>query len=144
MKTVVLTCVSLFTLSGCATVTRGMTDQVQIHSDPDGARATTSMGQSCVTPCTLSVGRKDEFTVHYEKPGYASENVDVKTQIAPSGAAGFAGNIIIGGIIGMGADAVTGATLDHVPNPVNANLSPLNGKPEAGGKRRRAPAGGNS
>jgi hypothetical protein len=83
---------------------------------------TTSIGQSCTTPCTLTVSRKDEFTVHYEKDGFEPQDVDVKTQIAGSGAAGFAGNIILGGIIGMGADAATGATLEHVPNPVNAAL----------------------
>ena len=109
-------------LCGCATVTRGTTDQVQIHSQPDGAHATTSMGQSCTTPCTITVSRRDEFTVHYEKPGYAPRDVDVKTQLSSAGAAGFAGNIIVGGVVGMGADVVTGATLEHVPNPVNADL----------------------
>lgn len=109
-------------LSGCATITRGTTDQVQVHSTPDGVRATTSIGQSCSTPCTLTVGRKDEFTVHFEKEGFKSQDVDVKTQIAGAGAAGFAGNILLGGVIGMGADAATGATLEHVPNPVTVDL----------------------
>jgi hypothetical protein len=125
-------------LSGCATITRGTSDQVQIHSEPDGATASTSMGQNCVTPCTITVGRKDEFTVRYEKPGYVGKNVDVKTQIAAGGAAGFAGNIILGGVIGMGADAVTGATLEHVPNPVNATLTPIGNAPSPERRRHRS------
>ena len=127
-------------LSGCATITRGTIDQVQIHSTPDGAHATTSIGQSCTTPCTLTVSRKDEFTVHYEMDGYQPQDVDVKTQVAGAGAAGFAGNVILGGIIGMGADAATGATLEHVPNPVNADLelakTPEPQKAEAKPKKR--------
>src|SRR6266516_5710554 len=108
------------TLAGCATVTRGTTSQVQIRSDPPGALAHTSTGFSCTTPCTITIPRKDEFSVVFSKPGYQEETVDVRTQVA--GAAGFAGNILLGGIIGMGADAATGATLEHVPNPVSATL----------------------
>src|SRR6266496_1264958 len=84
------------TLAGCATVTRGTTSQVQIQSDPPGALAHTSTGFSCTTPCTITIPRKDEFSVVFSKPGYQEETVDVRTQVA--GAAGFAGNILLGGI----------------------------------------------
>ena len=121
-----LVCVAAgLAVSGCATVTRGTTDQVQITSEPSGADVRTSMGPTCVTPCTLQVSRKDEFTVTVSKAGFVEENVPVKTQIAGSGAAGFAGNVLLGGLIGMGADAYTGATLEHVPNPVSVTLRPL-------------------
>lgn len=112
-------------LSGCATVTRGTTNQIQIVSEPSGATARTSLGHQCSTPCTLQVGRKDEFSVTYSMPGYAEQTVVVKTQLAGAGAAGFAGNVIAGGIVGMGVDAATGSTLEHVPNPVSAVLQPL-------------------
>ena len=109
-------------LSGCATITRGTTDQVQVVSEPSGANVRSSMGQTCITPCTLQVSRKDEFTLTVSKAGFTDESVPVKTQVAGSGAAGFAGNVLVGGIIGMGADAYTGATLEHVPNPVTVTL----------------------
>ena len=51
--------------------------------------------------------------------------VPVSTRIAGAGAAGFAGNILIGGVVGMGVDAATGSTLEHFPNPVLASLVPL-------------------
>jgi hypothetical protein len=112
-------------LSGCASVTRGTTDQVQILSEPVGAEARTSMGHVCVTPCTLQFGRKDEFTVTASKPGYHSAEMAVGTKVAGAGAAGFAGNVLVGGVIGMAVDAASGATLEHDPNPVILKLVPL-------------------
>ena len=91
-----------FVASGCATITRGTTDQMQIHSNPPEAQARTSMGFSCVTPCTLQTSRKDEFSVLISKPGYHTVEVPVRTQVAGAGAAGFAGNIILGGVVGNG------------------------------------------
>ena len=124
-------------MGGCATITRGTTDQIQIQSEPSEARATTSLGQSCQTPCTLQVSRKDEFTVSFQKEGYEPQQIDVKTQVAGSGAAGFAGNILLGGVVGMGADVATGAALEHVPNPVRASLVPIApAKPVAVRKRK--------
>jgi hypothetical protein len=110
---------------GCATVTRGMNDEVQILSDPAGADVRVSTGQTCITPCTLKFGRKDEFTVTASKPGYHTSEMAVSTRIAGAGAAGFAGNVLIGGVIGMGVDAASGATLEHYPNPVMMKMAPL-------------------
>ena len=103
-------------------MTRGADDQVQINSDPQGATVQTSLSQQCLTPCTLKVGRKDEFSVTVSKPGYAPQTVFVGTKLASAGAAGFAGNVLVGGVVGMGVDAATGATLEHFPNPVTVIL----------------------
>jgi hypothetical protein len=120
-------------MGGCATVTRGLDSQVQVNSDPPGATVQTSLSQQCVTPCTLKVARKDEFTVTISKPGYEPQSIFVTTKLAEAGAAGFAGNVLVGGIVGMGVDAATGATLEHYPNPVTAALVPLRpGAPQRG------------
>ncbi|MBM3608346.1 MAG: translation initiation factor 2 [Alphaproteobacteria bacterium] len=125
MKAILATAGAALMLGGCATVTRGATSQVQIDSDPPGAMARTSLNHSCTTPCTIQVSRRDEFAVTFSKEGFRDERIDVKTQLAGAGAAGFAGNVLIGGVVGMGVDAVTGSTLEHVPNPVRAVLQPL-------------------
>jgi len=83
------------------------------------------MGFVCTTPCTLQTNRKDEFTVTISKAGYHSAEVPVKSQVGGGGAVGFAGNVLLGGVVGMAADAATGATLDHFPNPVTVTLVPL-------------------
>lgn len=114
----VMVIVGALALAGCASVTRGWNNQMQFSSDPPDAIVQTTMGHSCRTPCNLQVGRKDEFVATFTKPGYITEQVQVRTQIAGAGAAGVAGNILVGGVIGMGIDAASGAALEHCPNPV--------------------------
>ncbi|WP_457091688.1 translation initiation factor 2 [Microvirga sp. P5_D2] len=112
-------------LGACATVTRGTTEQITFDSTPS-AEMRTSTGLTCpTTPCTLDVSRKSEFVATFSKQGYQSQNVMVQTRVAGAGAAGFAGNVLIGGVVGMGVDAATGSTLEHYPNPVNVSLVPL-------------------
>src|ERR1700722_10026513 len=115
--------------AGCASITRGTTDQVQIISEPDDADVRTSMGPTCVTPCTLTFGRKDEFSVTVSKPGYQPQTIPVETRVAGTGAAGLAGNVLFGGFIGIGVDAYNGAELEHFPNPVSVQLLPMRQPP---------------
>lgn len=102
-----------------------------ITTTPPGASVRTSLNHSCQSPCTLTVGRKDEFTVTATMPGYVDATTPVKTRIAGAGAAGFAGNVLVGGVIGMGVDAATGATLEHYPSPVALVLDPSPRTPSA-------------
>jgi hypothetical protein len=113
------------TLGSCASVTRGHTNQVHFASEPAGAELRTSMGHSCTTPCTLQFSRKDEFVASFSKPGYHPALLMVITRLAGEGAAGFAGNLLIGGGVGMVVDAASGATLEHCPNPVLVTLHPV-------------------
>lgn len=120
MKAKLCSLAAALLLAGCATVTRGTTNQIQITSEPTGAEVRTSLAHNCMTPCTITVDRKAEFSVVFNLPGHAEQVIEVKSQLAGAGAAGFAGNVIVGGVVGMGVDAATGATLEHVPNPVHA------------------------
>jgi hypothetical protein len=110
------------TLSGCASVVRGVNEDVTIQVTPANAEIRTSAGHACTGPCVINVPRKKEFTVTASAPGYQTEVIDVDTRFSGKGAAGIAGNVIVGGVIGVGVDAVSGATLDHFPNPVIFNL----------------------
>lgn len=113
-------------LASCGSITRGSTENVTITSTPDDAKISTSMGQYCPrSPCTIEVKRKTEFTAFAEKPGYEKGSIEIKTKVGGGGAAGFAGNVLVGGVIGMGVDAATGAALDHYPNPAHIDLKPL-------------------
>lgn len=128
-------------LGGCATVTRGTTNQIQIESEPSGASVTTSLNHQCVAPCTLTVNRKDEFTVTFKMEGFKEQQIFVKTILSPDGIAGAAGNVLIGGVVGLGVDAATGSTLMHTPNPVKVVLERVGPAPKAApkGKQKVAP-----
>lgn len=110
-------------LSGCATITRGSDDVLQINTDPAGAQVQTSNGMSCgSTPCALKMPRRSELVVHITKKGCKPVDVNVTHKTADAGAAGVAGNVLVGGIIGLAVDAGTGASQDLVPNPVEVKM----------------------
>lgn len=109
---------------GCATVLRGTTEGVGFNSTPSGAEVHTSNGLGCVTPCTLTINKNEEFIATFEKPGFVPQQIPVSREVVGGGVAATAGNIIAGGIIGLGVDAATGAGYQHVPNPVSVVLVP--------------------
>lgn len=110
-------------LAACATVTRGSEDAWVVNSEPSGAKVETTNGHQCpATPCAIKMKRKSEFTATLTKPGFKPATVQVTHKTAGAGAAGVAGNVIVGGIIGIGVDMYTGASQDLVPNPVMIKL----------------------
>ncbi len=110
-----------FGLAGCATLTRGVSDQVAVLSDPPGATVTTTLGNGCTTPCSLDVRRDADFTVTVTKPGYRGRTVAVTTRLSGTGAAAATENIATAGL-GLAVDVATGATLEHVPGAVSVTL----------------------
>ncbi|UYW27049.1 translation initiation factor 2 [Methylorubrum extorquens] len=124
-------------LAACGSVTRGTTELIAFTSEPPGAAVATTTSRYCATtPCSLDVPRSEEFDVTFTKPGFQPQTVPVRTKLAGAGAAGFAGNVLAGGVIGMGVDAYTGAAMDHTPNPVAVTLVP-DASPSAERTRRR-------
>lgn len=116
--------IAVATLSGCATITRGTTEAWTVESDPAGAQVTLSSGETCTTPCTLEKKRKDPFQVTVELDGYDTVQTQVLSQVSGGGAAGMAGNVLVGGLIGVGVDAASGATKELKPNPLVIKLVP--------------------
>lgn len=106
-------------LPACATVTRGSSQEFTVQSTPPGARVRTSNGFECAaTPCTFRMQRKTAFTATFEMDGYVTETRQVESKMAGAGAAGMAGNILVGGIVGGVIDASSGAMNDLTPNPL--------------------------
>ena len=112
----------LFVLSGgCATVLHGSNQELSVTSVPPGARFTVDGEGSHTTPATIVLQRKRDHSLVFELEGYQTEQVSVTHVI--SGA--VAGNILAGGLIGWGVDAMTGAQYRLVPELVNVTLRPL-------------------
>lgn len=123
MKIVVLLA-SCVALASCATITRGTTEAFVVETVPSGAYVRLSTGQECTsTPCTFArIPRESEFTVEIRKDGYRTVTANVSHETSGQGGAGMAGNVILGGVIGMAVDANNGATQDLVPNPLVVHL----------------------
>lgn len=111
-------------LAACATVVRGTTTRFEVSSTPPGAEVSANNGSSCKsTPCTFRLSRKDAFDVTVSKAGYVTQVVHVRSKAASAGVAEMtAGNFLIGGPIGAGVDAMSGATNELSPNPLHVDL----------------------
>ena len=113
-------------LTGCATITRGSKDALTVDTVPQGAECSLSNGFHCAsTPCSIKMPRKSEGTITCKLPGHHDGSATFTHKTAGSGAAGMAGNVLVGGLIGAGIDAGTGATQDLTPNPVVIELRKL-------------------
>lgn len=131
MRTVIVFAAALTTV-GCATVVRGTKDNAKFESDPAGATVTVEAISSdklgpfdCKTPCELELKRKREWNVVFTLDGYKPATGILKPKVTGGGVASGAGNVLAGGIIGIGVDAGTGANLDLRPNPMKARLVPI-------------------
>lgn len=121
---------------GCATITRGTTDQLAVESDPAGAQVTLSNGQEGIPLASFTLPRKDPLTVTFREDGYQEVTVKVNPEMG-GGDAGQAGNVLIGGVVGAIIDPASGAIYDLKPNPVSGKLVP---GPAVGGPKTGGPA----
>lgn len=120
---VLILAAAIFSVAGCATITQGTTDALLIETTPENAQVQVSSGQSCVsTPCAIQLPKKEPVNIVVSKAGCQSRQVNVLSQMSSNGGAALAGNILAGGIIGLGVDAASGASRELTPNPVRVTL----------------------
>ena len=89
-------------------------EALRIESEPPGAEARTSTGQSCRTPCELAVQAAGEVSVTLALNGFQSQTVSVRPEAPPQGER----NSEI---------AAAGARL--APNPIYVELQPAPAAP---------------
>lgn len=119
-------------VSGCATVTRGTHEVFQVNTVPPNASVKTTNGRSCdATPCSFTMNHREDFDVTITKPGYKEWTGHVTHQFSSGGGAALAGNVLVGGLVGLTVDAATGATQKLVPNPLNVTLEPVQAAADA-------------
>lgn len=128
MRTIGIVILLALSCAGCASATRGWSEQITITSTPSGAEATLQGSETaavCTTPCVVQVKRHEEITVTIKKDGFEPQIVPLSKEVAGTGAAGFAGNLLLGGVVGMVVDGVSCAACDHKPNPIIVTLHPI-------------------
>ncbi|WP_207764717.1 hypothetical protein [Hyphococcus luteus] len=138
MQKIILIAAAALCASGCATVIRGTKDNAKFESTPDGATVTVESISAdklgpfdCVTPCELELKRKREWNAEFALDGYKPVTGVLQPRVTGGGVASGAGNVLAGGLIGIGVDAGTGANLDLRPNPLIAELEPLESDKES-------------
>ncbi len=83
------------------------TEVLRIESEPPGADARTAEGQSCRTPCELTVPSTGEVAISFALQGYNPQTINVRAEAPP--AASY-------------AEAAPATRMQ--PNPVYAELTP--------------------
>ena len=83
------------------------TEVLRIESEPPGADARTAEGQSCRTPCELTVPSTGEVAISFALQGYKPQTINVRAEAPP--AASY-------------AEAAPPTRMQ--PNPVYAELTP--------------------
>jgi hypothetical protein len=113
--------------SGCATIVKGTSQEIPIASEPSGARVSVNGSPSGTTPTRVTLSRKQNHVITMEKEGFESESVAITKSMGGA----VAGNIIAGGLVGWGVDAVSGAQYNLHPETVNVRMRPLANGPAA-------------
>lgn len=116
----ILSLSSLFIFSSCATIVKDDSQPVAFSSDPQDAIVRLNNMPVARTPSTVMVKRQNKAVmVSFEKEGYKTETFILEKSVASM----TAGNIIFGGIIGIGVDAATGKGTNYIDS-VHVILTP--------------------
>jgi hypothetical protein len=114
----VLSALTVVAASGCATLTKGTTQAVALNT-PGAAGAQCTLNSAAVgtkvvtTPTTITLDKSQEnITVLCKKECFQ----DGSGVINSSTETMAAGNILVGGVVGLGVDAVSGAMNKYNPD----------------------------
>ncbi len=114
-------------LSGCATIVSGTTQRVAVTSQPTGAKVTADGKMTSTTPTDFTLERKTDHALEFSKEGYKTATVMLKRTM---NGMGF-GNALVGGMIGVGVDMVSGADNKLIPERVDLKLEEGQGYSES-------------
>lgn len=117
--------VGFIALPGCATITEGSSQTIQIDTDPTGAQCELTRNGQLVTripatPSTVSVYKESgDLKLSCGKPGYLDATLDTASDLQ----AMVFGNILFGGLIGVAIDMGSGANKKY-PKAITLTLVP--------------------
>jgi len=121
MRNKIISCNLVLTLllSSCATIMSGSKQNVKFSSNPSTATIFIDEVEVGKTPFEIKLLRKSEHTVMIKLDGYQT----YETKLTKKLNGWFVGNILIGGLIGLIIDPITGAMYSLSPNQVNAQMN---------------------
>lgn len=105
-------------LTGCATIMHGTTQNVGFSSNPTGAVVCIDNKECGKTPHVFHLSRNKNHIVKLEMKGYEP----YETTLTKSVSGWVWGNIVIGGLIGLAVDAVSGGIYKLEPEQIQGKL----------------------
>jgi hypothetical protein len=106
-------------MSSCATIVSGSKQNVKFSSNPTSATIFIDEVEVGKTPFEIKLARKSEHSVMLKLEGYQT----YQTKLTKKFNAWFLGNILIGGLIGIIIDPITGAIYNLSPEEINAQMN---------------------
>ncbi len=121
MKKTIISCSLAITLllSSCATVMSGSKQNVKFTSNPSSATVFIDEVEVGKTPFEMKLARKSEHQVMIKLEGYQTYQTSLTKKLN----GWFFGNILIGGLIGIIIDPITGAMYNLTPKEINAEMA---------------------
>jgi hypothetical protein len=118
-----LACLALLSLgTGCATIVHGSTQKIQVTSEPPGATVTVLPEKiTLVTPGEVKLARKKSHTLLFELACHAPSAGYLDRRVSQW----IHGNLVIGGLAGLSADAGSGGAWNLIPGSVHVRLERL-------------------
>ena len=111
--------IAVATLSACASIMHGTSQDVGISSSPTTATVTLDNQHGGVTPFIAHLSRKDHHVVKLTLAGYAPAEMTLTRKTS-----GWVwGNIVFGGLIGLAVDAITGGLYNLTPEQLTSTLA---------------------
>lgn len=121
MRKTIISTTLVFALltSSCATIVSGSKQNVKFSSTPAAATIFIDEVEVGKTPFEIKLARKSEHTVMLKLEGYQT----YQTKLTKKFNGWYIGNILIGGVIGLIIDPITGAMYNLSPDEVNAQMT---------------------
>ncbi|MFZ1764033.1 MAG: hypothetical protein CCU27_10605 [Nitrospira sp. UW-LDO-02] len=111
-------------VSGCATIVHlGGNEELNVSSEPAGAKVVIDGTERGVTPLATKVERKKDHAVVLTKEGFEENQSRVESHLSWW----VAGNVILGGLVGILVDVLSGGGYTIEPDAVAVTLKPIEG-----------------
>lgn len=111
-------------VSGCATIVHlGGNEELNVSSEPAGAKVVIDGTERGVTPLATKVERKKDHAVVLTKEGFEENQSRVESHLSWW----VAGNVILGGLVGILVDVLSGGGYTIEPDAVAVTLKPVEG-----------------
>ena len=111
-------------VSGCATIVHlGGNEELNVSSEPAGAKVVIDGTERGLTPLATKVERKKDHAVVLTKEGFEENQSRVESHLSWW----VAGNVILGGLVGILVDVLSGGGYTIEPDAVAVTLKPIEG-----------------